>query len=78
MCYDSDSLYAANSDVQTLKMTWKVGQKVVCDRPSKQAADCYIRTIAPPESVTIFCPAANTIVCGQRENLERLGWRTVS
>ncbi|XHX79182.1 MAG: hypothetical protein RBJ76_04415 [Stenomitos frigidus ULC029] len=77
MCYDSDSLYAASSDVQTLKMTWKIGQKVACDRYKKQAADCYIHTIDLRESVTIFCPMTNTIVCGQRQNLERLGWRVV-
>jgi hypothetical protein len=77
MCYGSDPLYAASSNLQTFVMSWKVGQKVVCDRYLKQAADCYIRSIDLHQSVTIVCPATNTVVCGQRQNLERLGWRTV-
>jgi hypothetical protein len=56
-------------------MKWKVGQEVVCDRPGQHPADCYIRAIDIHESAIIFCPATNTVVCGQRQNLERLGWR---
>ena len=71
----SDVLYAASSDAQMVTATWKVGQKVVCDRHASHAGDCYIRSIDVHGSVTIFCPATNTIICGQRRNLEQLGWQ---
>ncbi|MCL6434210.1 MAG: hypothetical protein K6T90_08315 [Leptolyngbyaceae cyanobacterium HOT.MB2.61] len=55
---------------------WKVGQRVVCDRPSKQSVGCFVRAI-DSDSVVIFCPEQNTVICGQRSNLEKLGWRVV-
>ncbi|WP_146141133.1 hypothetical protein [Stenomitos frigidus] len=57
-------------------MKWKAGQKVVCDRLGQQATNCYVRKVDLYESVIIYCPSTNTVVCGQRQNLERLGWRT--
>ncbi|MBW4470494.1 MAG: hypothetical protein KME45_08815 [Stenomitos rutilans HA7619-LM2] len=59
-------------------MKWKIGQKVVCDQPRQNLADCHVRAIDMHESVIIFCPDTNTVICGQRQNLERLGWRLQS
>ncbi|XGV95831.1 MAG: hypothetical protein ACAF41_24200 [Leptolyngbya sp. BL-A-14] len=59
-------------------MKWKIGQRVVCDRLGHHLTDCQIRHIDIHESIIIFCPTTNTVVCGQRENLERFGWRVQS
>ena len=59
-------------------MKWKIGQKVVCDRLGYRLTDCQIRHIDIHESIVIFCSATNTVVCGQRDNLERFGWRVQS
>jgi hypothetical protein len=53
---------------------WKVGQRVKCDRPGKELPDCFVRSI-DADSVVIFCPSKNTVICGRCSNLERLGWR---
>ena len=53
---------------------WKVGQRVRCDRPGKQLPDCFVRSV-DSDSVVIFCPSMNTVICGRRSNLERLGWK---
>lgn len=54
--------------------TWKAGQRVVCNRPQNSLVGCFIRS-AEGDSIVIFCPRHNTIICGQRKNLEKLGWR---
>lgn len=56
--------------------SWKVGQRVVCDRQNRVLTECFVRSI-DADSVVIFCPAHNTVICGQGRNLERLGWRAV-
>jgi 1,4-alpha-glucan branching enzyme len=61
--------------MMTMK-SWKVGQQVVCDRQNKQLTECFVRSI-DSESVVIFCPSHNTVICGQGSNLERLGWKAV-
>lgn len=55
-------------------MTWKVGQRVVCERPNHHLNDCVVRAIEG-DSVIIFCRKINTVICGQQKNLEKLGWR---
>jgi hypothetical protein len=55
--------------------SWTVGQKVVCDRQTRQLSGCIVRSVNAG-SVVIFCPTFNTVICGQRKNLERLGWRS--
>ncbi len=55
---------------------WKVGQRVVCDRHNDSLTDCFIRSV-DVGSIVIFCPSCNTVICGQRRNLEKLGWRVV-
>jgi hypothetical protein len=55
-------------------MDWKVGQKVVCDRPEQLLQGCTIQTM-DVDSVVISCPTVNLVICGKQRNLEQLGWR---
>jgi len=54
---------------------WKVGQKVVCDRPNNQLTGCVVRSV-DEEIIVIFCPGFNMVICGQFRSLKKLGWRT--
>ncbi|MGA7937685.1 MAG: hypothetical protein WCA35_29315 [Kovacikia sp.] len=54
--------------------SWTVGQKVVCDRQDRQLSGCIVRSVNS-DSIVIFCPKFNTVICGLRKNLEKLGWR---
>ncbi|HEY9623888.1 MAG TPA: hypothetical protein V6C78_26250 [Crinalium sp.] len=56
-------------------MDWKVGQKVVCDRPEQMLSGCTIQTV-DADSIVISCPNVNLVICGKQRNLEQLGWRT--
>lgn len=55
-------------------MDWKVGQKLVCDRPEQYLTGCFVRA-KEAGSVVVCCPAINLVVAGRQEQLEELGWR---
>jgi hypothetical protein len=56
---------------------WKAGEQVICDRSDTTLSDCFIRSI-DSDSVVIFCPSRNTVVCGRWQNLKQFGWHTVT
>ena len=60
--------------IQDRWMNWKIGQKLVCDRPDTSLTGCTIRA-ADADGVIIFCPEVNLVVCGKQENLEQQGWQ---
>ena len=55
-------------------MDWKVGQKLVCDRPEQYLTGCFVRA-KEAGSVVVCCPAINLVVAGRQAQLEELGWR---
>jgi hypothetical protein len=57
-------------------MKWKVGQKLVCDRPEQLLTGC---TVALQENgwVVISCPTAGLTLSGYQEQFERSGWKAV-
>lgn len=60
--------------MQDIYMSWRIGQKVVCDRPEQLLQGCMIQAI-DSDSIVISCPAVNLVVCGKQQNLEQLGWK---
>lgn len=55
-------------------MEWKVGQKVVCDRPEQLLTGCVIRS-KQADKIIIVCPSIDLEFLGSQEKLEQLGWR---
>ncbi len=55
-------------------MQWKVGQRLICDRPEQILTGCTI-VAQDGSSVIISCPAVGIVVTGEPGRLQELGWR---
>jgi hypothetical protein len=55
-------------------ISWKVGQKLMCDRPEQLLTGCVI-VAQESGGLIISCPAVGIVVSGQQQQLEMLGWK---
>jgi hypothetical protein len=57
-----------------MRMRWKVGQQIRCDRPEQVLTGCFVAAIEA-NSIKVICPTASIVVVGQQCRLEEMGWQ---